>query len=497
MMNRRDFIKSAAAAAGVLLSPLHGHAIAQTDAAGEGAQSPGRNPFLIGGFAPVRDEVTIENLPVRGQIPRDIVGVYMRNGPNPAYPPISYFYPFDGDGMIHALYFENGRVSYRNRFVNTAGLKAERRAGRAIYGGLFKPIPPDPAFVAPDGDPSPFKKVANTHVIRHAGRYLALREDDLPYEVTRELETVGKWDFYGAVRDTVTAHPKIDAATGELFMFRYSARPPYLVLRVVDPSGRLVRQEPLDLPAAFVVHDMAITTNHVLLFLCPFVMEPEKATRGEPFFNWQPERGTRIAVVRRDGTGQTLWFATEAFFMFHFMNAHETESGIVTEYCQFPSLPSVGNLPALWRMTLDFKTGNARRQQVDERPGEFPRVDSRIWGRPYRYGWLPVVTQKKRAPGTWSALARYDFKTGAIATHDFGPGREVDEPVFVARSGRKDEGDGWIMTYVYDAATDRSTFVILDARESERAPIAEIALSRRVPHGFHGDWMPAESPHAM
>src|SRR6266478_444724 len=103
-----------------------------------------------------------------------------------------------------------------------------------------------PGDFPPDGDPSPFKKVANTHVIRHGGRYLALREDDLPYEMTRELETVGKWDFHGAVRDTVTAHPKIDPATGELFMFRYSARPPYLVLRVVDPSGRLVRQVPLD-----------------------------------------------------------------------------------------------------------------------------------------------------------------------------------------------------------------------------------------------------------
>src|SRR5713226_4332696 len=122
MMNRRDLIRSGAvsAAAVHLLSHPHGHAIAQTAAAVEEAPSPAGNPFLLGGFAPVQDELTIENLPVRGEIPRDIVGIYMRNGPNPAYPPISYFYPFDGDGMIHALYFENGRVSYRNRFVDTA-----------------------------------------------------------------------------------------------------------------------------------------------------------------------------------------------------------------------------------------------------------------------------------------------------------------------------------------------------------------------------------------
>src|SRR5919197_3842279 len=141
MINRRELLQAAAAA--THLTHPHGHAIAQT------AESP-VNPFLTGGFAPVQDELTVENLPVRGEVPRDIAGVYMRNGPNPAYPPISYFYPFDGDGMIHALYFENGRVSYRNRFVNTAGLKTERRAGRAIYGGLFKPISPDPAFIPPD-----------------------------------------------------------------------------------------------------------------------------------------------------------------------------------------------------------------------------------------------------------------------------------------------------------------------------------------------------------
>jgi carotenoid cleavage dioxygenase-like enzyme len=221
------------------------------------------------------------------------------------------------------------------------------------------------------------------------------------------------------------------------------------------------------------------------------VMEPEQAARGGPAIGWHPERGTRIAVVRRDGSGPIRWFDADSFFMFHFMNAHETESGIVSEYCQFASLPNSGTPPALWRMTLDFKSGGAKRQQLDERPGEFPRVDPRMWGSPYRYGWLPVATQGKRAPGTFSALARYDFKTGAIATHEFGPGREVDEPVFVPRSGSTEEADGWIMTYVYDAATDRSTFVILDARASDRALIAEIALPQRVPHGFHGDWMPA------
>ena len=141
-VSRRAVIGAAGAvgAAGVLLPHLPGHhAGAQAMA---GAPFPTDDPHLRGGHAPVWDELTVEDLPVRGEIPRELAGVYMRNGPNPAFPPISYTWPFDGDGMVHALHLAEGRASYRNRFVLTAGLRAERRAGRALYGGLARPVPP-------------------------------------------------------------------------------------------------------------------------------------------------------------------------------------------------------------------------------------------------------------------------------------------------------------------------------------------------------------------
>src|SRR5215213_5179915 len=145
-VSRRSVIGTAGAgAAGVFLSHLPGHHAAQAD----GMPFPTDNPHLQHGHAPVWDELTLEDLPVRGEIPRELAGVYMRNGPNPAFPPISYTWPFDGDGMVHALYLAEGRAAYRNRFVLTAGLRAERRAGRALYGGLAGPVPLDPALVGP------------------------------------------------------------------------------------------------------------------------------------------------------------------------------------------------------------------------------------------------------------------------------------------------------------------------------------------------------------
>src|SRR4029077_10072090 len=135
------------------------------------------DPYLSGNFLPVQREVDASDLAVvAGRIPPDLSGAYMRNGPNPLFKPISYTYPMDGDGMIHAVYLDNGRARYRNRFVGTASLALERRAGRAVYGGLMGPVPVDPALLHPGDNPGPYRNGAFINVIRHGGHLLALDE---------------------------------------------------------------------------------------------------------------------------------------------------------------------------------------------------------------------------------------------------------------------------------------------------------------------------------
>lgn len=448
-----------------------------------------KTPFLQGGFAPVGDELTLAGLAVRGAIPEEISGIYLRNGPNPAYPPLAYNYPFDGDGMVHGLSLHGGRAGYRNRFVMTPGLRAERRAGRALYGSVLSPVPVDPALVGPDGDPSPIKNTANTHVVHHAGRTLALWEGGLPTALAPDLATIGPCDFDGKLRAALTAHPKFDPATGEMLAFRYGMTPPYLVYMVIDATGALVREVPLDLPVAFMVHDFAVTEHYAVFFLCPVVLD----LTASPPIAWRPERGTRIAVLPRDGQGTVRWFDAEPFFVFHFMNAAEQDGKIVVDYMQHTGFGPVrsGGPPCLWRMDLDLAAGGATRRQLHDLTAEFPRIDRVVEGRPYRYGWSPVV-----APGSdaFGALARYDHATGDVAVHAFERGAEVDEPVFIPRPGGTAEADGWIGAYVYDRATERSRFVLLDAVDFAAPPIAEVMLPRRVPHGFHGSWVPGAAP---
>ena len=450
------------------------------------------NPFLQNGFAPVRDELSVHDLPVRGRLPEGLDGIYLRNGPNPAYKPISYMFPFDGDGMVHALRFRDGRAEYRNRYIVTPGLRAERRAGRAIYGGVLAPHAPDPALLQPGDDPNPFKNTANTNIVSHAGRLLALWEGGPPTELDAELKTRGPYDFNGKLPHAMTAHPRIDPVTGEMLAFRYGVEPPYLVFSVIDRDGHVVRQVPLDLDTGFMVHDFAVTARHAVFFLGPVVLNLQNALNGGRLLEWQPARGTRIAVLPRDADGPVQWFDADPFFVFHFMNAHEDNGHITVDYIQHAGFGNpTGGVPCLWRMDLDLATGAARRTQLTERSAEFPRIDPAIEGRPNRYGWSPVRGGLRGAPATFSALAHYDLQTGDMTVRDFGPGQEVDEPVFIPRPGTTREGDGWIGAYVYDRTEDASRFVLLDALDLPAPPVAEVLLPRRVPHGFHGNWVAA------
>src|SRR4051794_11202181 len=124
----------------------------------------GDNPYLQGNFAPTHDEIEATDLAVTGEIPTALRGIYMRNGANQAFPPIGKYHIFDGDGMLHAVYLEDGRARYKNRFVESRGLLAERDAGRALYGGLSNFVLPDEDTIAKGGF---MKNTANTNIVRH------------------------------------------------------------------------------------------------------------------------------------------------------------------------------------------------------------------------------------------------------------------------------------------------------------------------------------------
>ncbi len=184
-----------------------------------------RPSHLLGNGAPVHEEQTLTELRVSGTVPPELNGRYLRNGANPFTGMSDH--PFFGDGMIHGVRLRDGKAEwYRNRYVKTPFIANPQ------LNILDLEVALDMA-----------SSKANTHVVGHSGKILALEEGHFPYVLDGQLETVGPTDFGGKLTGSFTAHPKICPLTGELLAFGYSAMPPYLTYLRVSADGQLVQRE--------------------------------------------------------------------------------------------------------------------------------------------------------------------------------------------------------------------------------------------------------------
>lgn len=428
--------------------------------------------FLQDNFAPVADELTEFDLPVDGAIPADLNGWYLRNGPNPRQAGAHWF---TGDGMIHGVRIEGGRAKwYRNRWVRTDTFDADV-----------------PLYNA-DGTRNLRSSVANTHVVSHAGKTLALVESALPYEITNDLETLGAYDFGGKLVDSMTAHPKICPTTGELHFFGYgNIFTPHVTYHRADANGELTINRPLEVPGLTMMHDFALTAEHVVFMDLPITFNVDVAMRGngDMPYRWDDAYGARLGVMRRDDPfGDVRWFDIDPCYVFHVANAYDSDNSIVLQAVRYPELwRDSGGFDTdgvLWSWTIDLQNGKVRERQLDDRAVEFPRIDDRLATLPARYA---VAVGDAR-------LVRYDLTTGDAVEHSFGnvasPGGP-GEAVFVPQPGPADESSGWYIGYVYDPVRDGSDLVILDASDFAGPPVARVKLPQRVPYGFHGNWLPA------
>lgn len=405
-----------------------------------------------------------------GEIPLELSGSYVRNGPNPRSGASAHW--FMGDGMLHGIRLSDGRAQrYANRWVRTKTFET----GRPVIGA-------DRRVDLRAGS-------ANTSVVEHAGRIFALVESSFPCEITPQLETVGAYDFDGRLHTAMTAHPKRCPVTGELHFFGYSAMPqlPALAYHRVDPAGVLVESRIVDIPGRTMMHDFAITPNHVIFMDLPVVFDPQRAMQGTMPFRWSDDYGARLGVMNRAGNETVRWFDIEPCYVFHVVNAFEDGDRIVLDAVRYKELwrdnANDFGEAKLHRWTLDPASGAVREQPLDDMPVEFPRIDESRTGLSYRYGYALADLGEAR-----SGIVKHDFATNRKSSFVCDDGQIAGEFVFVSAADAKAEDDGWILGLVYDQTRDGSDFVIVDARDLTR--IATVQLPQRVPGGFHGAWLP-------
>ena len=452
------------------------------------------NEYLEGNFTPVSEEVDLPCTEVEGTIPTDIAGYFLRTGPNNQFEPIdpALYHPFDGDGMIHQIEFADGRATYRNRWVRTPGFLRERKEGKSIWGG-FNTI----GKIEAPAD-MPMKNLSNTAMAVHRGQLLSTWEGGSPFEVRlSDLETVGEQTWDGGWTQAVTAHPKVDPRTGELIVFCYNpAEAPYVRHGVVDRSGKVIHKTGIDLQGSPVmVHDMAITRNHSLIFDMPVTFSIERIMNGGKAFDWEPDNGTRIGVVPRYGEGrETRWFDVDTGYIFHVFNAWEEGDEIVLDACRTIRTTildsEVGQLDELnarmHRYRLNLTDGSVEEHRVDETPLEFSRINENFVGEKTRFGYASRFHPDRGL--LFNAMIKHDRQGDHLEILEMGDTQFNQEIVFAPRVGSTEEDDGYVVGFVHDESDDHTECWVVDARRFTEGPIARIRTPRRVPYVFHSHW---------
>jgi carotenoid cleavage dioxygenase-like enzyme len=450
------------------------------------------NPHVSGNQAPVRIEATVE-LKIRGNIPAGLKGALYRNGPNPQFDPGPNYHAFIGDGMIHGFWLSEGRARYANRYVRTPRWLAENAAGRPLFGGMGLPSDPSVEKISSGG--------ANTHIVYHAGKLMALQEGSNPFELDPANLASKGWVETGG---RFTAHPKIDPHTGDLLWFAYSSGEgplnPYLDYGMSDSSGRILRRDRFKAPYCSMMHDFIVTQNHTGFPVLPLTGDIARAKRGLPAFAWEPEKGAFLGLMARGASVDSLrWMEVDPVYVFHPANAYEEGGYLHSDMMEYPSAPLFPNpdgsarVPVnarmvRWSVNLAEHAARVMRTPLSDLVGEFPRIDERFAGLPYRHYWQ-TANLELRETLLFDALAHMDLRTKRQTLRRFSGGDSVGEPVFVPRNAQAPEGDGWILAVAHRAAEGRSDLLVLNAQDIAGEPEAVLELPCRVPAGFHGSWV--------
>jgi carotenoid cleavage dioxygenase len=451
--------------------------------------------YLDGAYAPVereRDWAELELL--AGELPTNLTGLFARNSSNPRFRPPAPYHWFDGDGMIHAVRFADGRASYANRFVRTEGLAQDEDAGEATWTGLLaRPSPVD--LARPGG---PYKNTANTDLLAYDGQLLALwwQGGGLPYAVrASDLATEGLFRAAGSM----TAHAKVDPRTGDLVFFDYGMTPPFLTHGVLTRAGEL-RRTPIELSGPRPQHDIALTQHYTIFIEPSMFADPEALARGKVHMRFFPQVPTRLGLFDRRTHELTRWFEVPACFVYHFVNAWEQGNEIVItasrirdplRYDPQPGrddrvVPCIAHLrldPQLVRWTLDLDSGRAHEEVIDTALAEFPRVDDRRLGQPTRAAYLGLFAEHERF--AFAGVRRVELDSGRATERRYPDGWFGGE-VSVVPTG-PDEDDAVLMTYVSEASTQRTELWLMSANELD--VVARLAIDSPVPAGFHTRWM--------
>lgn len=501
---RRDLLRALGFGAGALavggptfLTACSSDSVTETAATGASSTTSATTPSTVaptpfdasrpywvqGNFRGVTTEETVTDLEVEGAIPSGLSGLFVRNGSNSTSDDSLHW--FLGDGMIHGVRIEGGKASwYRNRYVATPLHEAGKDT--LSFGGV----------------PGRENNQSNVAVIHHAGKLLTTGEVGWPFQIdTTDLSTVGAWGFGDTLGATMTAHPKVDPVTGKMHFFGYEFIEPKVSIYTVAADGTMETSSVLTVEQATMMHDFAITDRDAIFWFGPVVFgtNPENLYPQVPF-TWDPDGRARVGVMPLGGTADQMRFVDIPLcFVFHGLNAHREGDDIVLHVHRLEeAFGRRGDLVDAelteWRIGTAGPDLTFSERRLFERPLDLPTHDRRLTGRNTRHGWCAATLPPTSEFGfELAGICHVDLATETEDYWDPGTYRRAGEGFFVpadpGADGAAHEGEGWVLTYIWDRTTDRSSLAIFDALEVAKGPVAEVKLPTRIPFGFHGYWV--------
>ena len=462
-------------------------------------------PLIERGFSFTPNERSYDVENIEGEIPDFIRGTYYMNGPARfSRGGFRYNHWLDGDGMVCALRFQDGRVRFTSRFVQSVKHTAEEEVGRPLFRAFGTRFESDRLKRG-----VMLESPINVSVYPYAGTLLAFGEQGLPLELDPvTLETRGEFNFRGALNDIspFAAHPKIDRATGEMFNFgvAFAAREPYLNFYRFDRSATLVFRKRLPLEYPCSIHDFGLSQNHAVFYLSPYLLDMQSfISEGRTLLDslrWEPERGSRLFIVSRETGNKVAELQIGSRHCLHFINCFEEngrlnvdvlelELPIYDQYQQVPDLFTEVCEGWPTRFVLDLESYElVETAAVHYRLApDFPAIDPSLTTRAYDHFWmLGISATGNRGRKFFDQLVhvKWPGKCACDVYHVPAGNYLGSEPIFIGNP----RGGGAVICHVFDAENNASSFVLFDAMRVEQGPLALLHLKEPIHLGFHASF---------
>lgn len=470
--------------------------------------------------APERVEARVTE--IHGRVPPGLRGSLLRIGPGAQHVPGAPLHFFDVEGFVAALRFDGGDAWLRARHVGTPAWLAERAAGKRLFRRPFTNLP--------GGRLANLLQRSLGNAAAHGvhawggsivaadapGHFLLAADTLLPIGPA----PVDAWIDPPAVLSPMA---RVDPVTGHLTLYAMTpglVATDTVVFHEIDAAWRRAQSVTVRLPArGSALHDHAFSQRYWVVVEFGRRSVASALVGGGSAFDaigFDVRNPVHLFLAPRDAAGSIDAVAVPlppGQQCFHIVNAYDDGDALVVDLVLydgrvdyrelFPpasrrrhgaSAPVVG--PALWRYVIDPRTGRARSRMIEGVTGEAPTVHPRWMGRRHRWAYMASPTERGDEPvdhhHVWfHGLAKVDYDDDQHACWSAGRRQFVSPPAFAPRPGATDEDDGWVLAWTIDAARERSTVVILDARDLAGGPVATLVLPTLLPGVSHVAWAPS------